>query len=114
MTDEVAIRERDAQDWRVLESAFDGAASELTPLPLVSMSDRHTLLTLLDAERAKVRAALDVDVGIYPKSSPGDRTPWQDGWNAACIAILDAIEDALSPESSTPSRAALNPERSTP
>ena len=47
-----------------------------------------------------------IDVGIearwaacwiaYPKSSPdGDRTPWQDGWNAACIAISEAIEAAL-------------------
>ena len=55
------------------------------------------------SEQAALRAARDSagldlpDIGIYPAASPtGPRTPWQDGWNAAVIAMEDALEARLS------------------
>jgi hypothetical protein len=37
-----------------------------------------------------------MDVGIYLAATPeGPRTPWQDGWNAAAIAIGDAFDAAM-------------------
>lgn len=55
-------------------------------------------------ERARIAEAVQkaVDVGIYPKASPnGPRTPWQDGWNAAAMAIGEAVDALLEPTDSS-------------
>jgi hypothetical protein len=101
MTDEAAIRERDAQDWRVLESAFAGAAREMTPLPLASMSDRHALLALLDAERAETAR-------LRAERAESDRV-----WMAARNVLTD-LTAGVPPhgrlaEDMAELRAALNP-----
>ena len=93
-----------SQDWwfgtQEIETTLDRAAEYGTPASqeTAPFGDRQ------GSDLDDLREALDnaIDVVIYPKSSPdGPRTPWQRGWNAACMAIgdaLDAYYAALAPK----------------
>ena len=50
------------------------------------------------AERARLRAAWEeLDPGVFPASSPeGPRTHYQDGWNAAVIAVSEDVDALLA------------------
>lgn len=60
---------------------------------------------MTDTDRGEVPdwLANAMDLGIYPKATPtGERTPYQDGWNAASIAISEAVEKAYVVQPSAP------------
>jgi len=49
------------------------------------------LRSIIEDGQTRIKERLDriTDVGIYPTN---DRTPWQEGWNAACIAIAERLD----------------------
>ena len=91
------MRAIEAHPYRPRQGDYtDGWLDALRALrddPAIAALDRER------AEHAALREALDEaqDVGIYPmnpdpQNLDAPRTPWQDGWNAACIAIAEATE----------------------
>lgn len=59
--------------------------------------DTKTTEALERAERQELLEAARTSLGIYPQSITRDgireeRTPWQDGWNAAILALLKNYE----------------------
>ena len=86
-------------DWRPIDSGefSHGLASVLVlghPIEDVirwkAEHDMRRSADTLDEER--LARALDkiTDVGMYPDDS---RSAWQEGWNAACIAIAERLDD---------------------
>ena len=85
-------RDRLAADLHAMvDCDCDGIGGEAWEWHLAD-ADRLIALgwTRLDEER--LTRALDkiTDVGMYPGNS---RSSWQEGWNAACIAIAERLDD---------------------